>query len=214
MIRFFMDIIDNPLDQKFDEFVELLEVLCKCYDEDGKDIIALPISTAIRVLVHDTSQSISLLSHLGRRNIKFLSSNVKNAREHVHLGLVRRINVGVVDGVGGEAKYWPLCDERYFPKQNNRTMLDQKVWWEEEVIFQSNDSSLTRKDLVLTMANKDGGAHFDKKIQKKYDDFRHRWSGGSTLVGTKSGTVRGYDNVPVRPAVRQIGYEILRSLKT
>ncbi len=209
-----MSNIDNPLDHKFDEFIELLEILCKCFDESGRDIIALPISTAIRVLMHDTSNSISLLSHLGRKNGKWLSTNFKDTREHVHLGLVRRINVGVVDGMGGEAKYWPLCDERYFPRRDNGPMLDQKVWWEEEVIFQSNDSSLTRKDLVLTMANKDGGAHFDQKIQKKYDDFRHSWSGGSTLVGTKSGTVRGYDNVPVRPAIRQIGYEILRTLKT
>ena len=164
-------------------------MLCKCFDETGKDIIALPISTSIRVLMHDTKNSISLLSHLGRKNRKFLSTNVKNTRERVHLGLLRRINVGVVDGVGGESKYWPLCDERYFPRQHNGAMLDQNVWWEEEVIFQSGDSSLTRKDLVLTMANKDGGAHFDQKIQKKYDDFRHRWSGGSSLVGAKSGTV-------------------------
>jgi hypothetical protein len=35
--------------------------------------------------------------------------------ERVHLGLVRRINVGVKDGVGGKAKYWPLCSEKYFP---------------------------------------------------------------------------------------------------
>ncbi len=33
------------------------------------------------------------------------------------------------------------------------------------------------------------------------------------LVGKKSEAVRGYDNIPVRPAVRQIGYEILCSLK-
>jgi hypothetical protein len=209
-----MSNVENSLEQKYDEYIQLLEILCKCFDENGKDVVALSISTAIRVLIHDTSQSVSLLSHLGKKDTRFLSTSNTNARECVHLGLVRRINVGVHDGVGGEAKYWPLCDETYFPSPVGGVMLDYDDWWEHEIVFQSNDSCLTRKDLVLTMANKDGGAHFDKKIQKKYDNFRHSWSGGSTLVGTESGTIRGYDNIPVRPAVRQIAHEILCSLRT
>jgi hypothetical protein len=164
--------------------------------------------------MHDTNKSTSLLSHLGKKGDKFLSTNVRDTSERVHLGLVRRINVGVDDGVGGEAKYWALCDERYFPSPKKVAMLDQIEWWDKEKIFQSTTSHLTRRDLILQMTNREGGAHFDDKIQKKYDEFRHSWSGGSTLVGTKSGVVRGYDNIPVRPAVRQIGYEVLRTFKT
>ena len=209
-----MNKVDNPIKDKYDDFLELIKVLCECYDKEQKDIIALSISTAIRVLIHDTNSSISLLKHLDKKNIKFISTNHKTKNKVVHLGLVRRINVGVKNGVGGEAKYWPLCNEEIFPMPKCEAYIEFKEWWEEEEIFVSSESVLTRKDLVLSMANKDGGAHFDTKVQKKYDDFRYSWSGGSTLKGIQSGISRGYDNIPIYPAIRQIGYELLKTLKS
>lgn len=110
-----MTVVENPIQEKYEEFLELIEILCKCYDKEGKEIIALSISTAIRVLVHDTNRITSLLTHLDKKKVKFLSTNFIEPREKVHLGLVRRINVGVNNGIGGEAKYWPICDKRYFP---------------------------------------------------------------------------------------------------
>lgn len=205
--------IENNLEEKYDEFLDLLSALCDSYDSLDKEVLALPISTAIRVLVHDTEKSTSLLKHLGKKDIEFLSTNHKTPNESVHLGLVRRINVGVKNGIGGEAKYWPLCNEKYFSMPNSKNSLTFINWWETEVIFSSSNSGLTRKDLVLAVANKDGGAHFESKVKKKYDDFRHTWSGGSTLVGTKSGIKRGYDNIPIYPAIRQIAYELLCTLK-
>lgn len=213
-LGFRMSTVDNPVNKKYNEFLELIWVLCECYDKEGKEIIALSISTAIRVLVHDTNRSTSLLTHMGKKNKKFLSTNISKSTDPIHLGLVRKINVGVHDGIGGEAKYWPICDERYFPMPKSKKYLDFEEWWSTEKIFQSSESDLNRKDLVLSMANKDGGAHFDTKVQKKYDDFRYTWSGGSTLIGTKSGISRWYDNVPVYPAIRQIGYELLETLKS
>ncbi len=205
--------VDNPLEDRYEEFVELVNSLCKAYDSQGNDAIALSISTAIRVLVHDTNKSTSLLKHLDKKDQKYLSTtSPKNKREEVYLALVRRINSGVKDGVGGEAKYWPLCDERYFSVENEGNYINFNDWWSEEKIFKSSKYCLTRKEIVLSVANKDGGAHFDTKVQEKYDNFRKTWSGGSSLVGTKSGIIRGYDNIPTYPAVRQIAYELLSSL--
>ena len=176
-----------------------MTVLCECYDR-GNDIVALSIATAIRVLVHDTKCSTSLLKHLGCKNRQYLSTNFRDPAQRIHLGLVRRINVGVNDGAGGEAKYWPLCDERYFPSPKEHfSLLAFDDWWK-EIVFENPKSRLTRKDLVLTIANKDGGAHFDTEVDERYDDFRKSWSGGSSLVGRRSGAVRGYDNVPIYPA--------------
>jgi hypothetical protein len=62
------------------------------------------------------------------------------------------------------------------------------------------------------VANKDGGAHVDKVVEDRYDQFRKSWSGGSTLVGIRSGTPRGYDNIPTYPAIRQIAHEFLHSI--
>ena len=202
--------ISNPLPERLDEHMKLMTVLCESYD-GGNDIIALPIATAIRVLVHDTTNSTSLLKHLGKKGGQYLNTNCRDLREPVHLGLVRRINVGVNDGAGGEAKYWPLCDERYFPIQRAHfAFVSFEDWWGERV-FENPRSYLTRRDLVLAIANKDGGAHFDTEVDQRYDDFRKKWSGGSSLIGRKSGVKRGYDNIPIYPAVRQIGYELLHS---
>lgn len=203
--------INNQLSERLAEHIQLLTTLCECYD-NGNDIIGIPIATAIRVLVHDTEKSKSLLAHLECKNAQYLSTNFRNQREPIHLGLVRRINVGVVDGKGGEAKYWPLCDERYFPAQREHfKFLSFDDWWGER-IFENRTSYLTRKDLVLAIVNKDGGAHFDTEVEKRYDDFRKSWSGGSSLVGLCSGTVRGYDNIPIYPAIRQMAYELLNSI--
>jgi len=212
-VRKQMNKVSNPLETKFDQFLELLEALCDYYDRDGKEILALPISTSIRVLVHDKNRSISLLKHLGRKEVSYLSTNLKDRNESVHLGIVRRINVGVKDGVGGEAKYWPLCDERYLRKPEENKELEFLDWWKGERVFRSSEHFLTRKDIVLSVANKDGGAHFDSEVEEKYDAFRHAWSGGSSLVGITSGIKRGYDNIPVYPAIRQIAYELAVTIK-
>ena len=202
--------INNPLSNRFEEHTKLMTVLCDCFDS-GNEVVAISIATAIRVLVHDTERSMSLLTHLGRKNGQYLSTNFRAARETVHLGLVRRINVEVNDGRGGEAKYWPLCDERYFPTPREHfTFVQFDNWWTERV-FENQKSYLTRKDLVLAVVNKDGGAHFDTEVEERYDDFRKSWSGGSTLVGRRSGVKRGYDNIPIYPAIRQIGFELLHS---
>jgi len=208
-----MSKVSNVLKDKYDEYLELLSVLCLSYDTLNKDILALPIATSIRVLIHDTGKSTSLLKHIGKKDINFVSTNSNLIKEKIHLGLVRRINVGVSDGVGGEAKYLPLCCEKYFAMPEKRRNVDFNTWWEQEEVFQSAQSSLTRKDLILSVVNKDGGAHFDSKVDKKYDDFRHSWSGGSSLTGINSGIARGYDNIPIYPAVRQVAYELLLSLK-
>lgn len=188
----------------------LLKILCDTYDEGTKDIIALSIATAIRVLLHDTPKSISLLKRLNKKDIEFISTNTMiNYNEKVHLGLVRKINVGVVDGMGGESKYWPNCDERYFPINCTMIKVPFEEWWEHEKVFIYGRYSLSRKDLVLSICNKDGGAHFDLEVSKKYDNFRHNWSGRCHLIGTKSGKIKEYDNIPTYAAVRQIAYEIL-----
>ncbi len=202
--------ISNQLSLKFDEQIELLNALCEAYDQ-GKEIIALSIATAIRVLVYDTTNSTSLLTHLGRKDGQYLSTNMRDLRELVHLGLVRRINVGVKDGSGGVAKYWPIFDERYFSCPTNHFVFHSfENWWNEHV-FENKSNYLTRKELVLHIVNKDGGAHFDKEVEDKYDVFRKTWSGGSSLIGSTSGIKRGYDNIPTYPAVRQIAYELLHS---
>lgn len=190
---------------------ELLLALCKGFDQ-GYEVLALPLATALRVLLYDTPTSTSLLQAVGiKEECSFLSTKEPTSGVPVQLALVRQINVSVQDGRGGEAKYWALCDERYFPSPSTTAMrLPFKEWWE-EIVFRNADHRLSRKDLILAVANKDGGAHFDQEVETRYDAFRQTWSGGSSLIGIRSREHRGYDNIPSFPAIRQIAYEVLKS---
>lgn len=199
----------NNLPERFKEQRLLLEHHCRSYD-DGEEVMALSIASSIRVFLHDTCNSVSLLKHMEKKGGFFLSTYYTQPNEAVKLGLVRSINVGVKNGFEGEAKYWPLCDERHFPSPAESSLLSFEDWWKEKV-FQSREHSLSRRDLILFVTNKDGGAHVDEKIDLRYDSFRKSWSGGSSLVGIKSRVVRGYDNIPTYPGIRQIGYELLHS---
>jgi hypothetical protein len=78
-------------------------------------------------------------------------------------------------------------------------------------VFRIRQHTLTRKDLVLIVTNRDGGAHFDKEIDEKYVQFRNSSAIGHCLVGVHSGARRGYDNIPIYPAIRQIAYELMHS---
>ena len=84
----------NQLTDRLAQYKQLLKILNERYDA-GHDVVAISIATAIRVLVHDTDKSTSLLSHLEKKSHSFLSTNVRNPEHRVHLGLVRSINVGV-----------------------------------------------------------------------------------------------------------------------
>ena len=206
--------MEDPSDKKvfLNELTEVLERIeghCKLFDE-GRESAAKDMSVCLGSLFYDNSHQESLLKKLKvKEKIKLLSTNKKYTKR-LHLGLVRKINVGVNDGVGGEAKYWALCDERYFPMpEDDNKSLTVKEWFDEKV-FSSKEYNLTRSDIMRDMRNKDGGAHVNDP-SVGYKKFKEKESGGSCLVGIRSGKARGYDNAPLMPSMRQMCYEVLKS---
>lgn len=97
--------------EKLLEQIKLLECLCVNFDNEDDDILALSISASIRVLVHQTQNSTSLLKMNDMENIKFISTSTTNHRNGLDFHLVRLISCGVNDDVGGESKYYSLQDE-------------------------------------------------------------------------------------------------------
>ncbi len=70
-------------------------------------------------------------------------------------------------------------------------------------------SETSRKDLILAVANKDGGAHVDPVLDEKYADLSRRNS-----LAWRTSSPRGDAPLksPEKAAVRQITHEILKSL--
>lgn len=77
------------------------------------------------------------------------------------------------------------------------------------IFVDQKGSETSRKDLILTVANKDGGAHVDPILDEKYADLSRRNS-----LAWRFSSPRG--DVPLegpeKAAVRQITHEILKSL--
>jgi hypothetical protein len=196
---------------KVNQQVELLKLACLNYD-NNIEIAGFNIATSIRVFLHDTGQSHSALKHLNRKGIDFLNTcNVNLNPAKTFIGLIYSYFEGVHDGQGGIAKFRPLFTSDF--QSNVYEWVDFDKWWN-AVVFQNPDGSiLTRRSLVLIASNQEGGAHIDKEIDEMYDKFRHNYSSGTIMKGTITGTIRTFDNVPVLPAIRQIGYELIETLK-
>jgi hypothetical protein len=83
-------------------------------------------------------------------------------------------------------------------------------WWDEDAIFSSGGGRnlLTRKSLTFGLRNKDGGSHYDPRVE---DQDYARMTDGSWIftTGEKRETVRGEELA----SMRQIGWEVLQSLK-
>lgn len=188
-----------------------LERSCASYD-DGYVDEALRIAVVARTLVHQTKNSTSLLTHLGASEVRLLSTS---------MNIVARFASG--DPFYGGAKmprffngmgsYRPGSDSPYVPKLGDAYTKEYVLivdWWEQPVMILQH-VPLTRRDVVLTAANKDGGAHVDAKLTPEYEALIAPGSVG-TLIREVDG---GVSATPVTNghlvALRQMGYELLNS---
>lgn len=157
------------------------------------------LAVSLRVLFHDTGQSHSLLGQLGRLNGSFISSAIPHDPGNVatHGGLIM-----TAMSKTGSRYYAPLdvvSIERWLPFRD---------WWNEPVFVDGQKAVLTRRGLVLAVANQDGGAHVDPNLTDTYARLsRHNSMGWVQMPG----------GVPIpnpeRAAVRQIAHETLKTLK-
>ncbi|MBV8755611.1 MAG: SEC-C domain-containing protein [Hyphomicrobiales bacterium] len=191
----------NELKIHLDEQLQFLELSADSFDR-GFDSEAKRLATVVRVLVHDTSKSSSLLSQLGMKQQPFFDTSIPFDRENMmpHSGLI-----GVVAGNLG-TKYVPLLDMGPIPARH----VSFEEWWGAQVFVDGQKKSFSRKDIILTAANQDGGAHVDPGLDSAYAtlsrDNSLNWFGGSPDK---------FEPLPFpeRAAIRQIAHEVLKTLK-
>jgi hypothetical protein len=68
---------------------------------------------------------------------------------------------------------------------------------------------LTRKDLILSSAEKDGYAHFDPILNDEYDKFLQ----SDSLELVINGERIKFKNNPAKNSIRQIGFEVIETIK-
>jgi hypothetical protein len=169
----------------------------------GYEAEAKRLAVTLRVLLHDTPQSHSLLGLLEVKDrMKFTNTAAEIEPDNVlpTLGLVMMVPVG------GYPRYVaPLGN---LPPPSVRPPADFAAWWNNEVTKDKNRNLWSRKSFVLTLANKEGGAHVDPSLNDNYEALvRH--NGLAWLTNSPDGSLRPLEGSPAAPAVRQIAYEVL-----
>jgi len=177
-----------------------LERSCKSYDEGYIDE-GVRIATIIRVLIHDTKSSTSLLHHMNSKKINILSTTFEPSKQTISF-----IGMGMMK-IGSS-------DSSYFPQLGNgpiNEFIDLDKWWNQVVMVLGKEQRISRKKIVLAAANKDGGTHVDSKLTKEYEMLSQEGAAGHF-----SYTNNGIESVrPITDAhlvsLRQMAYEILNS---
>jgi hypothetical protein len=172
-----------------------LESSCHSYDQGYSDE-AIRIAVVLRVLIHQTRYSTSLLTHLDATDIHLLTTC-----PDVPLGLDGAV---VFFGLGA------MADGRYLAHLDRATfrrMVPVCDWWDETVYVLGEDTTLTRREIVLAAANKDGGAHVDSTLTPAYEKLISFLQVGSW----ESSQPEWRDANMHFAALRQMGFELLNS---
>jgi hypothetical protein len=156
------------------------------------------MATHLRVLLHDTRTSHSLLAQLGiKASLQFHD-------------LVGPPNPGTVVfvGLGVDVSHGTW---RYLAKlERAKHRASFGDWWEAFVLIQNVENvRFRRKDAVLAMANVEGGAHVDPDLQAEYHELT-RNNGMAWIVHPDQ---RAHPGNPVPPIVRQVAHEVLETLR-
>ena len=164
------------------------------------------MAVAIRILLHDTSKSSSLLEQLNRKNIYFYdtATNYDPANLLSTPGLVMM----KLSPKGGEYEA-PL--DAASPSRYMRGKVPFDEWWNRIVIADKKGNTFNRRDLILTVANKDGGAHVDPELDVAFAQLS-RYNSLEWKFYSSGGTAKDFTN-PELPSIRQITHEVLKSLR-
>ena len=191
---------EDDFKSHLEEQIRFLESSSQSYD-DGYISEAKRLAVVVRVLLHDTPKSTSLLTILKKKDILFYDTssdyNPNNLVSQMMLIMMRFGPHGV--------KYVPVLDNHDLKKK-----VPFEDWWNKIVFVDTKSNQFNRKDLILKLSNKDGGAHVDPNLDAAYANLTRFNSLG--WVFERDGIHEDLGN-PVLTSVRQIGYEVLKSLK-
>jgi hypothetical protein len=193
---------NDELRQHLKDTIEALQLSANAFD-NGFEGEAKRCAAAIRVLVHDTRNSNSLLNQLGLKTVKFFDTSVPYNPKTIltHSGITAinlrpegAVHIAPLDGLpSGHIPKWVSFDE----------------WWEGIIFVDKDKVTTSRKDLVLSIADKDGGAHVDPNLDEKYANLSRL---NSLAWRFKNETSDVALEGPEKAAIRQITHEMLKTL--
>ena len=194
--------------------VGFLKSSAAAYDA-GNEAEAKRLASTIRLLVHDTGRSTSLLTQLKVKDlVLFLDTAgpVSMANMMTTMGLLM-LQLRTTEGEPPQGSYLPVRSEG--PRQH--CWLPFAHWWDDPVSrLPQQDLNISRRDYVLDVADKEGGAHFDPEGSPIYRaisrDNGFNWTVGHKNEETGEDVNLGRpSNDPTFAAVRQVTFELIET---
>lgn len=198
--------VQRPKDELKKELGEQLQLLrhsCHTFDS-GLETVGKHISLSLRVLLHHHGQSRALLDQLGYRSGHFFDSagplNPRNLLTECNLVAMRLSNTG--------ASYLPLIATGGDPLPMRPVPFAK--WWNEPVLKDNRGRTFCRRELVLNVADTDGGAHVDPELEEAYMAISRKNSLGWMFTdGKVESALAGR---PELACMRQIAHEVLSTI--
>ena len=187
------------------EQLSLLQAYCGSFDF-GKSEFAKPMATSLRLLLHQTPKSQSLLFQLRLRSGRYFTQ----APPLVPGAVTSECNL--VHYQIEVTKRGPIG--RYVPNmevvRHARKRIPFPEWWGNPVAKSVQGETLSRRDIVCSVADADGGAHVDIAFSPLYSKFR-----SGEFLNFRIG-VDGVDSLigsPQYASIRTIAHESLLTLE-
>lgn len=171
---------------------------CNAYDQ-GQEIEAIRIAVALRILFHDTRNQTSLLTQLGARAVRILSTVPRMPPGAVFFSGMGRMRL---------SKTTPTIGPQ-LGDGSTKLLMPREDWWQQVVVLVGSVKA-SRKDIALGAANKDGGAHVDPKMGKNYEMLRHGLWARVYHEGQEIVSSEQIQRTQLL-CLRQMGYEVLNS---
>jgi hypothetical protein len=176
----------------------------------GETDESIRMAVSMRVLLHDTRSSTSLLTHLKAKDI-FLTSTCQHIPDNAIVS-------------GGTMVFTRVTMTPNGPRGEMRAALDDgppinchlkaQDWWDQIVfvLAHGQDRRISRKDIVLVAANKDGGAHVDAALTPQYESLKRLGGTLLSVVSNIGGEVKKIEFENIHGLlIRQMVYELLNS---
>jgi hypothetical protein len=212
----------SPEDRKAARRAELLEHLSeqlqflaasadafdRGFEGEGKRL-----ATVIRVLVNDTKYSTSLVQQIGVKDDLQFADTAPNlppvpASTPGHAVFMGMTSLLAPPTLGsGAPAYTAVLGDGW---DGSRKPFDG--WWNAVVMVDSRGNEFSRRRTVLALANQDGGAHIDPKLDAGYEAISRQRSMGWFGYKTAAGEDVVVDVNPALGTVRQIAFEVQETL--
>lgn len=185
---------------------------CAAFDA-GDDAEALAISTSVRALVHDTNVSHSILDQLGVKSTMTWCDAAEGVDPTNLLPTAGLVELSV-ERNETHTLFWyaprAVTPEKYAAAGK----VAFEPWWTDPVTKDADGLTISRRDYILGLCHKDGGAHADGEFKGQMAAYERLTRQGSLGFSVSAGGPSVlFDLSPAPAAARQIATEVLLSVE-